>query len=453
VILHYDDWGNLNKINRTAADGALIARRALSWDVENRLTGATITGREGDKPETTIEADYRYDYTGRRTAKSAPRLGIPGSGDDTLLYVSDFFARRWNGNTASVHISAGQARIGSVRLNRTQQGTDRYSYLYHSELPNGSVTAVTRPTGVNEFEGELIERLEYKPYGEPIHRLRDIGPIANSNSRKSENLADIAGEGPEIDRSADRRFPFYAYSGKEYDLETGYFYFGRRYYDPNTVTWLNADPALNEYLNFSWHGGVARPSNLATFAFAFDNPIANTDFDGRKVTLLTVYDPLLTVGGQKFLEYGSHSALYVENKSATFLFDPGGSYATDIAKQSGNDVVEGDLARIDLFVKFHESHGNRVASDAINLSEKDEITLAQRLHVLDAQGKPTEEQRPAFMPMTCAVSVCQELKGVGPFEKLNARTPGGLRDEFQRAIKGYELLPPLPAGKPLRKLP
>ena len=184
--------------------------------------------------------------------------------------MSDFFARRWNQNTASVHISTGQARVGSVRLTRTQQGTQRYAYLYHSELPNGSVTAVTRPTGVHEFEGELIERLEYKPYGEPIQRPREIGPIAGHNSRKSDNLADIGGEGvTATDRSADRRLPFYAYSGKEYDLETGYLYFGARYYDPSLGIWISADPVVDAL------------GTKAAYTYARHNPISYLDINGE----------------------------------------------------------------------------------------------------------------------------------------------------------------------------
>jgi RHS repeat-associated protein len=288
-ILHYDDWGNLNRINRTATDGTLIVRRALRWDVENRLVGASIAEREANKPDTTIEADYHYDYSGRRTAKIAPRLGLAGSSDDTVLYANSFFVRRWNQNTASVHVSAGQARIGSVRLTRTQQDTQRYAYLYHSELPNGSVTAVTRPTGVHEFAGELIERLEYKPYGEPIRRAREIGPIASNSSRTSEHLADIGGEGTAsaVERSADRRLPFYAYSGKEWDLETGFLYFGARYYDPKIALWLNADPALHRYFEHDVENihSVRHSPNLAAFQFSSNNPMSYMDPTGAVVEL------------------------------------------------------------------------------------------------------------------------------------------------------------------------
>src|SRR5262249_19013563 len=143
---------------------------------------------------------------------------------------------------------------------------------------NGSVTAVTRPTGVHEFEGELIERLEYKPYGEPIQRPREIGPIAANNNRKSDHLADFGGEGTTpTDRSADRRLPFYAYSGKEYDLETGYLYFGARYYDPNLAMWISADP-----LKGADHPTAqAELHTFASFSFASGNPVLKFDLKGK----------------------------------------------------------------------------------------------------------------------------------------------------------------------------
>lgn len=343
-ILHYDDWGNLNRINRTAADGALIERRALHWDVENRLASASIAERDADKPDTTIQADYRYDHAGRRTTKTAPRLGIAGAGDDTILYATDFFARRWNQNTASVHVSAGQARIGSVRLTRTQQGTERYAYLYHSELPNGSVTAVTRPTGVHEFAGELIEHLEYKPYGEPIRRPREIGPIASNRSRTSETLADIGGEGAAsaTDRSADRRLPFYAYSGKEYDLETGYLYFGARYYDPGLAMWISADPGLLETLDSSAKYLHSRfhTQNISTYLFSSANPLLLSDPNGRAVEI--TFDPQKMNITARDLDNANKPSLVIENVfsggkmaslgvlsnqgTAPFLSIPPGSY-------------------------------------------------------------------------------------------------------------------------------
>lgn len=283
---HYDDWGNLSKTNRIGGSGKLEEQRVLRWDAENRLSGLTVT-REGTggAARETIEADYTYDRTGKRAIKIAPRLGDATSVQqkEVNFNVSEILTRRWNENTAGLHFSATGKRIGSMRLAKTSQGTERFIYFYHSELPNGSVTGVTRPVGANAYEGEVIERLEYSPYGSVIERNRIIGPIASGAPAKSDKLSVIAG-----DPLVDRRLPFYSYSGKEFDLESGYQYFGSRYYDPKTATWLSADPALPDYLKGE-AGGLVRRSNLSSYAFGLNSPISRVDETGRIIPALLLY--------------------------------------------------------------------------------------------------------------------------------------------------------------------
>ena len=200
--------------------------------------------------------------------KSAPRLGALDRADQEInLYISDFFTRRWGENTAALHISGAGKRIGSLQLVRTNEDTQRYPYFYHSDLPSGSVTAVTRSAGVSAFQGELIERLEYAPYGQLIKRSRTIGPVAQGPDTNSSDVPPLSG-----DEAGDRRLPLYAYAGKELDLETGYSYFGARYYDSESYLWLNADPVS--------HRSLCKPVELSSYFLAGANPIANIDLTG-----------------------------------------------------------------------------------------------------------------------------------------------------------------------------
>jgi RHS repeat-associated protein len=43
----------------------------------------------------------------------------------------------------------------------------------------------------------------------------------------------------------------YKFNGKEQDGETGYYYYGARYYNPRVSLWLNVDPlsGLQPYYN------------------------------------------------------------------------------------------------------------------------------------------------------------------------------------------------------------
>jgi len=63
----------------------------------------------------------------------------------------------------------------------------------------------------------------------------------------------------------------YKFSAKELDNETGYSYFGARYYDSNLSIWLSVDPMASEY-----------PS-LSPYVYTANNPIRFIDPDGRKI--------------------------------------------------------------------------------------------------------------------------------------------------------------------------
>ena len=58
--------------------------------------------------------------------------------------------------------------------------------------------------------------------------------------------------GDEVHRTIEQRattdyYTPYTFSAKERDLETGYSYFGARYYDPNVSVWLSVDPMCDKY--------------------------------------------------------------------------------------------------------------------------------------------------------------------------------------------------------------
>jgi RHS repeat-associated protein len=78
----------------------------------------------------------------------------------------------------------------------------------------------------------------------------------------------------------------YFFTAKEFDPETGFYYFGARYLDPRFSKWLTADPGLGSYLNGAPNGGVHRPYNLSVYSYASNNPASAYDPDGRFLNLL-----------------------------------------------------------------------------------------------------------------------------------------------------------------------
>ena len=115
-------------------------------------------------------------------------------------------------------------------------------HYYHSDHL-GSASWITNGSGTP------VQHLQYMPYGEPF-----------VNERSS---------------SYNERFTF---TGKERDSETGYSYFGARFYDSDLMTgWLSVDPMADSI-------PYASP-----YIYCLDNPIKLKDPNGE-IPLETIWD-------------------------------------------------------------------------------------------------------------------------------------------------------------------
>ena len=81
----------------------------------------------------------------------------------------------------------------------------------------------------------------------------------------------------------------YKFNGKELDEETGFYYYGARYYNPKFSIWLSVDPLAEKFPNHS------------PYSFCFNNPLRFVDPDGRapsdwkrNINGQVVYDKTLT---------------------------------------------------------------------------------------------------------------------------------------------------------------
>jgi RHS repeat-associated protein len=111
-------------------------------------------------------------------------------------------------------------------------------YYYHSNHL-GSVNLVT------DDHGKVIERRDYKPYGDRFHWA---GP-----------------------HSGPRELP-YTFNGHRFDDTTGLYYFGARHYDSEIGRFITADTQVPDPMN---------PKTLNRYAFAGGNPINYQDPTGH----------------------------------------------------------------------------------------------------------------------------------------------------------------------------
>lgn len=98
---------------------------------------------------------------------------------------------------------------------------------------------------VTDTLGHAVQHLAYLPWGE------------SWVSQKTGNFSTI-----------------YTFSGKERDEETGYSYFGQRFYDSQLSFWLSADPMRGKY------------PNMSPFVYCANNPIKLVDPNGEDVKIV-----------------------------------------------------------------------------------------------------------------------------------------------------------------------
>ena len=316
----YDANGNLVYVNtgRIKQDGALdstAAERKLRWDEENRLTASDDNG---------FVTNYWYDADGERTVKT--------SGEGEQLYVnSEFAGGRTNtakfslyvspylvanqGGRYTKHIYIGSQRIVSKigdfasygsdprRIHYAGSETDGLSVNYKQkysaqqqvikdnyaifEVPyNGTdnndyvdgqgfccddgspEVAQARVLALeNNFQNpDAYEKLQF--YYHPDH-LGSSSYITNLDGEVVQHIEYVPfGEVFIEERNSIWNTP-YLFNAKEFDEETGLYYYGARYYDPHLSLWMSTD-ALKE-----------KVPNVSSYAYTENNPITYVDPDGN----------------------------------------------------------------------------------------------------------------------------------------------------------------------------
>lgn len=95
-----------------------------------------------------------------------------------------------------------------------------------------------------------------------LQRMKDFGHIIQyhqgsvslvtyQNGTLQQHLQYLPYGGIFVDHRPDSYSSTYTFSAKEKDSESGYTYFGARYYSDNIMMWLSVDPMSDKYPNMS----------------------------------------------------------------------------------------------------------------------------------------------------------------------------------------------------------
>ena len=317
----YDANGNLVYVNtsRTKKDGVTdekTAERKLKWDEENRLLASDDNG---------FVTNYWYDADGERTVKTSGESDqvyvnseFAGGRTNTAkfsLYVSPYLVANQGGRYTK-HIYIGSQRVVSKIGDFDSYGSDprRIQYAgsetdglsvdykgkytqqlqvikdnyatfavpYNGEDNNdyvdgkgfccndGSLEAaqarvMARAAKNNFQEGDAYEKMQF--YYHPDH-LGSSSYITNLDGEVVQHIEYVPfGEVFIEERNNIWNTP-YLFNAKEFDEETGLYYYGARYYDSRLSLWISTD--LLEEDNY----------NVSTYCYVFNNPLRFIDPTG-----------------------------------------------------------------------------------------------------------------------------------------------------------------------------
>ena len=110
-------------------------------------------------------------------------------------------------------------------------GYDNMQFYYHTDHLGSS-------SYITNLDGEVAQHIEYVPFGEVF--IEERNNIWNTP---------------------------YLFNAKEFDKETGLYYYGARYYDPRVSLWMSVDP-LKE-----------KARDVSPYVYCNQNPIIMFDTD------------------------------------------------------------------------------------------------------------------------------------------------------------------------------
>ena len=231
-----------------------------------------------------VSVDYQTKYNRQQQAikDNYADFGVPYNGEDNNDYVNgEGFccndgtptvarakaARSIEGNLTLLNLGGTRQSSSKLALPSLAQGFkpnddyEKMQFYYHPDHLGSS-------SYITNLDGEVVQHIEYVPFGEVFIEERN-------NTWNTP----------------------YLFNAKEYDEETGMYYYGARYYEPRISLWMSTDPLWEKKMQFSPYNFVSNnPLNRI-------DPIGLTDYnvDGEIRTINDGHDNLrITVGEGEF---------------------------------------------------------------------------------------------------------------------------------------------------------
>ena len=275
----WDDCGNVDRWAMLSKTGTQWLR-THTWTEDNRLqTVADNNWFSYYQYDAGGERTYKLTWAGSTSNRSGDR-SIYYTPDEATLYASPYFVVTPQGYTK--HYYAETERVAS------QMGRGKFSDV-NTSIADSTATAAKKQAVLAPIRNRqqiTSSNVQFFVYLSSLtNRLNDTSECYfyhPDHLGSSSWITDSAGTAVQhihylpfgetfvSQRSADFD-AMYTFSAKEKDTETGYLYFGARYYSSDLSIWLSVDPMADKY-----------PS-MSPYVYCANNPVKLVDPNGEEI--------------------------------------------------------------------------------------------------------------------------------------------------------------------------
>ena len=382
----WDANGNVAQTSSTTNSSRIYS--VFDWDEENRL-------RHIDMPYTNKCVYYKYDAGGERFYKNVgSRTNMTQNGqpyvyreyNDPTLYASPYVVVTPTGYTKHYFVETERfaSRIGDGNITGlNSHATNATQLAAKRQEVNGAI-----PGTISNGQFEGLRQLQahwssrHTTYWLHPDHLGSTNWVTDTLGKRYQHMlykpwGELFVNQPTTEPANATRYTF---SGKERDEETGYSYFGARYYNSSLSIWLSVDPMSDKY-----------PST-SPYTYCGNNPVRLVDPDGREIRIY-------------YKEKQGFARLFEKRKY--YVYTPGSSYdgENDYVSETVkalNYVSAGDQKNV-ISTLADDKHIFKIKEGKFDDEKYSPLTRTitfnphSGLKVLDDNGNPTgERQTPAL---------------------------------------------------------
>ena len=182
-----------------------------------------------------LSVDYKAKYAAQQQVikDNYKTFDVPYNGTDNDNYA-DGEGFCCNDGTQGALLEANKARSRTTAKSfKDPDNYENLQFFYHPDHLGSS-------SFITNLEGEVVQHIEYVPFGEVF--IEERNNVWNTP---------------------------YLFNAKEFDEETGMYYYGARYYEPRLSLWISVDPLAEKFCHASG------------YVYSFNNPIIFVDPNGE----------------------------------------------------------------------------------------------------------------------------------------------------------------------------